>query len=115
MSLKWNFLTKICKNSPFYQHSQQLYDVMQIQNESLEFVQGVNFEYVDSPKNNGLKYLLTLDYSYGDIRNSKAFSDFATSGRHRGLSNFYIGHKMFHQSKLSLTPKYADCSLQIFP
>ena len=39
----------------FYQHSQPLYDVMQNEIENLEFVQGVNFEYFDSLKNNGSK------------------------------------------------------------
>ena len=39
----------------FYQHSQPLYDVMQKEIENLEFVQGVNFEYFDSLKNNGSK------------------------------------------------------------
>ena len=34
----------------FYQHSQPLYDVMQKQIENLEFVQGVNFEFIDSLK-----------------------------------------------------------------
>ena len=34
----------------FYQHSQPLYDVMQKEIESLEFVQGVNFEFIDSLK-----------------------------------------------------------------
>ena len=32
----------------FYQYSQPLYDVMQNEIENLEFVQGVNFEVIDS-------------------------------------------------------------------
>ena len=44
----------------FYQHSQPLYDVMQKEIENLEFVLGVNFEFLDSLKNNGTKYLLIL-------------------------------------------------------
>ena len=39
----------------FYQHSQPLYDVIQKEIENLEFVQGVNFEIIDSLKNNGTK------------------------------------------------------------
>ena len=39
----------------FYQHSQPLYDVMQKESENLEFVQGVNLEFIDSLKNNGTK------------------------------------------------------------
>ena len=34
---------------------------MQKEIENLEFVQGVNFEFVDSLKNNGTKYLLIFD------------------------------------------------------
>ena len=37
----------------FYQHSQPLYNVMQKEIENLEFVQGVNFEFIESLKNNG--------------------------------------------------------------
>ena len=59
-------LAKIGKNQPkldkiyfFYQQSQLLYDVMQKEIENLEFVRGVNFELIDSLKNNGTKYLTT--------------------------------------------------------
>ena len=41
----------------FYQHSQHLYNVMQKEIENLQFVQGLNFEYIDSLKNNGCKVL----------------------------------------------------------
>ena len=73
---------------------------MQTENKNLEFGQGVNFEYIDSPKNNVTKYLLTFDDSREEICNSKAFVDIATAGRHRGLSTIYIKHNLFHQSKL---------------
>ena len=79
----------------FYQHSQPLYDVMQKEIEILEFVQGVNFEFIDSLKNNGTKYFLIFDDSCEEICNSKAFVDIATSGRHRGLSTIYIKHNFF--------------------
>ena len=72
---------------------------MQKEIENLEFVQGVNFEFIDSLKNNGTKYLLIFDVSCEDICNSKAFVDIATAGRHRGLSTVYIKHNLFHQSK----------------
>ena len=55
----------------FYQHSQPLYDVMQKEVENLEFVQGVNFEFIDSLKNNGTKYLLIFDDSCEAICDSK--------------------------------------------
>ena len=73
---------------------------MQKKIENLEFVQGVNFDFIDSLKNNGTKYLLIFDDSCEEICNSKAFVDIATAGRHRGLSAIYIKHNLFHQSKL---------------
>ena len=79
----------------FYQHSEPLYDVMQKEIENLEFVQGVNFEFIDSLKNNGTKYLLLFDDSCEEICNSKAFVNIATAGRHRGLSTICIKHKLF--------------------
>ena len=67
--------------------------------ENLEFVQGVNFDFIDSLKNNGTKYLLIFADSCEEIWNSRAFVDIATAGRHRGLSKIYIKHNIFHQSK----------------
>ena len=84
----------------FYQLSQPFYDVMQKEIKKLEFVQGVNFEYIDSLKNNGTKYLLIFDDSCEETCNSNAFVDIATAGTHRGLSTIYIKHNLFHQSKL---------------
>ena len=63
---------------------------MQKETENLEFVQGVNFEFIDSLKNNGRKYFLIFEDSCKEIFNSKAFVDIATAGRHRGLSTIYI-------------------------
>ena len=73
---------------------------MQKEIENLEFVLGVNFEFIDSIKHNGTKYLLIFDDSCGKVCNSKVFVDIATAGRHRGLSTIYIKHNVFHQSKL---------------
>ena len=89
------FQPKFDKIYFFYQHSQPLYDVMQNEIEKLEFVRGVNFEFTDSLKNNGTKYLLIIDDSCEEICNSKAFVDIATAGRHRGLSTIYIKHNLF--------------------
>ena len=91
---------KFVKIYYFYQNSQPLYDVMQEENENLTFVRGVNFEFIDSLKNNGTKHLLIFDDSCEEICNSKAFVEFATAGKHRGLSTIYIKHNLFHQSKL---------------
>ena len=73
---------------------------MQKQIENLEFVQGVNFEFNDSLKNNGTKYLLIFDDFCEEICDSKAFVDIATAGKHRGLSTIYLKHNLFHQSNL---------------
>ena len=94
------FQTKFDKSYFFSQHSQTFYDVMQKEIENLEFVRGVNFEFSDSLKNNGTKYLLIFDDSCEEICNSKTFVDIATAGRHRGLSTIYIQHNLFHESKL---------------
>ena len=73
---------------------------MQKEIENLEFVRGVNFEFIDSLKNNGTKCLLIFDDSCEEVCNSKVFVDITTAGRHRGLSTIYIKHNLFHQSKL---------------
>ena len=103
----------------FYQHHQPLYDVMQKQIDNLEFVQGVHFEFINSLKNNGTKYLLIFDDSCAENCNSKEFVDIATAGRHRGFSTIYIKHNLFHQSKLGRdvelqnTPQVATLSVQL--
>ena len=73
---------------------------MQKKIENLDFVQGVNFEFLDSLKDNGTKYLLVFDDSCEELCNSKAFVDIAAAGRHRGLCTIYIKPNLFHQSKL---------------
>ena len=98
----------------FNQHSQPLYDVMQKEIENLEFVHGVNFEFIDSLKNNGTKYLLIFDNSCEEFCNSKAFVDIATAGRHRGLSTIYIKHNFFHQSKLGKDVELQNTHIVLF-
>ena len=82
--------------------------------ENLEFVRGVNFEFIDSFKNNGTKYLLIFDNSCEEIRNSKAFVDIATAGRHRGLRTIYIKHNLFHQSKLGRDVELRNTHIVLF-
>ena len=65
---------------------------MQKENKILEFVQGVNFEFIDSLRNNGTKFLSIFDNSFEKICKSKDFVDIATAGRHRILSTIYIEH-----------------------
>ena len=98
----------------FSQHSQPLYDVMQKKIENLEFVRAVNFEFIDSLKNSGTKYLLIFDDSCEEICNSKAFVDIATAGRHRGLSTIYIKHNLFHQSKLGTDVELQNSHIILF-
>ena len=82
--------------------------------ESLEFVRGVSFDFIDSLKNNGTKYLLTFDESCEEIGNSKAFVDIAAAGRHRGLSTIYIKHNLFHQSKLGRDVELQNTHIVLF-
>ena len=71
---------------------------MQKEIENLEFVRGVNFEFIGLLKNNFTRYLLNFDDSCEKIGNSKAFVDIATAGRHRGLSTIYIKHNLFNRA-----------------
>ena len=87
---------------------------MQKEIENLEFVQGVNFEFVDSLKNNGTKNLLIFDDSCEEICNSKTFVDIATAGRHRGLSTIYIKHNLFHKSKLGRDVELQNTHIVLF-
>ena len=108
------FQPKFDKIYFFYQHSQPVHDVMQKEIENLEFVQGVIFEFFDSLKNNGTKYLLKIDDSCEEICNSKAFVDIATAGRHWGLSTIYIKHNFFHQSKLGRDVELQNTHIVLF-
>ena len=67
---------------------------------NIQFIQGVDFEFIQSLPNNGTKYLLIFDDSCEEISSSKEFVKIATAGRHKGLSTIYIKHNLFHQSRL---------------
>ena len=114
LAKNWNISTKVWQDILFYQHSQPLFDVMQKEIENLEFVQGVSFDFFDSLKNNGTKYLLIFDDSCEEICNSKAFVDIATAGRHRSLSTIYIKHNLFHQSKLGRDVELQNTHIVLF-
>ena len=77
-------------------------------------MQGVNFEFIHSLKNNGTKYLLIFDDSCEEFCNSKAFVDIATAGRHRGLSTIYFKHNVFHQSKLGRDVELQNAHIVLF-
>ena len=87
---------------------------MQKEIENLEFLQRVNFEIIDSLKNNGTKYLLKFDDSCEEICNSKAFVDIATAGRHCGLSTICIKHNLSHQSKLGRDVELQNTHIVLF-
>ena len=87
---------------------------MQNEIENLEFLRGVNFEFIDSLKNNGRKYLMIFDESCKEICNSTAVVDIATAGRHRGLSTTYIKHNLFHQSKLGISVELQNTHIVLF-
>ena len=108
------FQPKFDKIYFFYQHSQPLYNVMQNVIENLEFVLGVNFEFIDSLKINSTKYLLIFDNSCKKICNSKAFVDIATAGRQGGLSTIYTKHNLFHQSKLGRDVELQNTHIVLF-
>ena len=87
---------------------------MQKEIENLEFVQGVNFEFIDLLKNNGTKNLLIFDGSCEESCNSKASVDIATAGRHRDLSTIYFKHNFFHQSKLGRDVELQNTHIVLF-
>ena len=98
----------------FYQHPRPLHDLMQKEIDDLEFVQGVHFDFINSFKNNGTKYLLNFDDSCAKICNSKEFVDIASAGRRRGFSTIYIKHILFHQSKLGRDVELQNTHIVLF-
>ena len=77
-------------------------------------MQAVNFEFIDSLKNIGTKYLFIFDKSCEKNCNSEAFVDIATAGAHHGLSNIYIKHNLFHQSKLGRDVELRNTHIVLF-
>ena len=72
---------------------------MQKEINNLEFFQGVTFEFINSFKNEGYKYMLIFDDSFGKLCNAEEFVDIATVGRRRAFSAIYIKHNLFYRSK----------------
>ena len=60
----WKLELKFDKNYFPNQFWQPLCDVLHKEIDNLDFVQGVNFEYIDSLENNGTTYLVIFDKSY---------------------------------------------------
>ena len=104
-----NFAIKFRQNL-LYQHFQPLYDVMQEETENFQFVQVVNFEEIDSLKNNGeysvkLKYFLPFNDSIEEFCKSRAFVGIANARKCRGSSTINIEQNSFHQSRPGRSPK----------
>ena len=87
---------------------------MQEEIENLEFVQSVSFDFFDSLRNNGKKYLLILDNSREESCNSKAMVDIAAAGRKWGLSTFHIKHNLLHRSKLGRDLQLQNTHIVLF-
>ena len=107
------FQPKFDKIYFFYQHPQPFYDVMRKEIDNLEFVQGVQFEFINSLMNTCTKYLLFFDESCAEISDSKEFVDIATAGRHRGFS-INTKHNLFHQSKLGTNVELQNTQIVFF-
>ena len=64
----WNVSTKCWqKNSFFYQQSQPLHDVIQLEFQNLEFLQGFNFELLGFLEKIGTNYLFVSETPFEDI------------------------------------------------
>ena len=63
LAKNWNISTKICQNLLFLSTFPASLRGYEKEIENLEFVQGINFEFIDSLKINGTKYLLNFDDS----------------------------------------------------
>ena len=74
----------------------------------------VNFEFIDSSKNNVTKHLFIFDDSIEENCYSKAFVDSASAGRHRGLCTVYIKHNLFHQRKLGRDVEIQNTHIVLF-
>ena len=74
---------------------------MQKENDVLEFVQGLNFEFLGPLKNDATKYFLFFEGSSGEVCTSRKVFDTATAERHRGLSTVYAKHSFYRWGTLS--------------
>ena len=68
--------------------------------DELEYVKGVDFDFIDSFKNNGIENLLIFDNSCEKTSNSKALFGIATAKRHLALSTLVTKHNLLYQRRL---------------
>ena len=95
----------------FYQHFQIFYVVMQKEIENLEFVRGVNFEFIDSLKNNGTKNPLIFDDSCQESCNSKKMLILLLLANVVGWVLFTISTTSFIKAKLGETMSFRTLTL----
>ena len=110
----WIISTKVGQNLLFLSTFPTSLQRMQKDIKNFEFVHGLNFELIDSLKNDGTKHLLIFDDSFEKFFDSKAFADLASAGRHRGLSTIYIKHNLFQQSKLGRDVELQNTHIVLF-
>lgn len=97
----------------FYQHYQSsLFRelekvVVEQHNAKIEFIQGCDFELVQTLDTSNGNCLSIFDDSCEEIFRSKEFQKLATAGRHRRISVLYIKHNLFNK-----TPLGRDIELQ---
>ena len=82
--------------------------------EYIEFIHGVNFDFIDSLEKTGTKHLLIFDDSCQQICNSREFETIAVAERFRGLSTIYIKQNLFHKSKLGRNIELQNTHIVLF-
>ena len=98
----------------FYQHYQPLYGLMKEKIKNIEFINGIDFQFIEQLPNYGKNYLLIFDDSCEEFFNSREFVKVATAGRHRGLNTIYIKHNLFHKSKLGRDVELQNTHIVLF-
>ena len=114
MVKKRHLPTKVWKNFVFLPAFPTALRCILKEIENIEFVQGVNFDFIDSLENNGTKNLLIFDDSCQENCNSRHFEEIAVAGRHRGLSTIYIKRNLFHKSKFGRDIELPNTHIVLF-
>ena len=108
------FQTDFDKVYYFYQPYQSLYRLISKNIKNFHFIQGGDFEFIQSLHNNGTKCLPIFDAFCEKMSSSKDFVKIATAGRHKGLSTIYIKHNLFHQSRLGRDIELQNTHIVLF-
>ena len=92
--LRGTFSPEFQKCFYFFQHDRPKYQSLE-KKPNIEFKQFLGFELVSELENS----LLVFDDSCEEIFNDEEFSQLATAGQHRNISEMYVKHNLFQQSK----------------